>query len=330
MQFNQLKRREFITLLGGATAAWSVATRAQQSAMPVIGFLHPESDTFPDRLRNFRQGLKETGYVEGENVAILHRWAESQAERLPELAADLARRQVAAIAAVGHAATLAAKAITTIPVVFLVSEDPVRLGLVASLARPGGNLTGVNFLAAELAAKRLDLLRELVPTAVRVAVLVNPANAATSETTLRDVASAGRGMGLQILVHKANTDREIDGAFDTFARERPDALFVAPGPFFLSRRIQLVHLASRHAVPATYELREFTEVGGLMSYGPSVADALRQVGAYTGRVLNGAKPADLPVVQSSKFALTINAQIARMLGLTVPSTLLATADAVIE
>ena len=326
-----MRRREFVTLLGGGTAAaWPLTARAQQPAMPVIGFLHPESDTFQDRVRNFRQGLKESGYVEGENVAIVYRWAESQADRLPGLVADLERRQVAAIAAVGHAATAAAKAITTIPVVFLVSEDPIRLGLVASLARPGGNLTGVNFFAAELVPKRLDLLRELVPTAVRVAVLVNPDNATTSETTLRDVASAGRGMGLQILVHKANTGREIDAAFDTFAHERPDALFVAPGPFFLSRRVQLVHLASRHAVPATYELREFTEAGGLMSYGPSVTDALRQVGVYPGRILRGAKPADLPVVQSSKFALTINAQIARMLGLTVPPTLLATADEVIE
>jgi putative tryptophan/tyrosine transport system substrate-binding protein len=325
-----VRRREFITLLGGAAVAWPLAARAQQPAMPVIGFLHPESDTFPDRLRNFRQGLKETGYVEGENVAIVYRWAESQVDRLPELVADLEHRKVAAIAAVGGAATLAAKAITTIPVVFMVNEDPVRLGLVASLGRPGGNLTGVNFFAAELAAKRLDLLRELVPTAVRIAVLVNPANATTAETTLRDLASAGRGMGLQILVHKTSTSREIDAAFDTFARERPDALFVDPGPFFLNRRIQLVHLASRHAVPATYELREFTEVGGLMSYGPNVADGLRQLGAYTGRILKGAKPADLPVVQSSKFALTINAQIARMLGLTVPPTLLSIADEVIE
>jgi putative ABC transport system substrate-binding protein len=325
-----VKRRDFIRLVGGAAAAWPLAAHAQQPAMPVIGFLHPESDAFPDRLRNFRQGLKQTGYVEGENVAIVYRWAESQVDRLPELVADLVRRQVAVIAAVGNAATLAAKAITTIPIVFTVNEDPVKLGLVDSLARPGGSLTGVNFFAAELAAKRLELLRELVPTAARVAVLVNPSNATTAETTLRDVASAARAMGLQILIHKTSTSREIDAAFDTFVRERPDALFVDPDPFFVSRRIQLVHLASRHAVPATYGLREFAEVGGLMSYGPSVADAYRQVGTYTGRILKGAKPADLPVMQSSKFALAINAPIARMLGLTVPPTLLATADEVIE
>ena len=279
--------------------------------MPVIGFLYPTSpDTIADRLRGFRQGLKDTGYVEGENVTIEYRWAENQFDRLPALAADLVRRQVAVIAAIGNAASaLAAKAATTtIPIVFLVTEDPVRLGLVASLARPGGNLTGINFFNGELTAKRLEFLRELVPGATRVAVLVNPANASTTETTLRDVEAAARAMGLQIQVFNASTSREIDAAFATFVRERPDALFVGPDPFFNSRRVQLANLASRHALPATYSVRDYAEVGGLMSYGANIADAYRQVGVYTGRILKGAKPADLPVVQATKFELVINAR----------------------
>ena len=272
---------------------------------------------FADRLRGFRQGLKDTGYVEGENVAIEYRWAENQIDRLPELAAELVRRRVAVIAATGGPpSALAAKAATTtIPIVFIVGEDPVRLGLVASLARPGGNLTGINFFSGELTAKRLELLRELVPGATRVAVLVNPANAANTETTLRDVEAAARAMGLQIQVLNASTSREIDAAFATFVRERPDALFVGGDPFFNSRRVQLAHLAARHAIPATYSGRDYAEAGGLMSYGTNLADAYRQVGVYAGRILKGAKPADLPVVQATKFELVINAQTARMLGL---------------
>jgi putative ABC transport system substrate-binding protein len=299
----------------------------------VVGFLNPTSpDTNADRLRAFRQGLKETGYVEGENVTVEYRWAENQLERLPVLVADLVRRKVTVIAVTGGVApALAAKAATTtIPIAFSVSEDPVRVGLVASLAQPGGNLTGVNFFLAELTAKRLELLRELVPAATRVTVLLNPANTATTESTLRDMGPAARAMGLQIQALKASTSREIDAAFATFGQERPDLLFVNGDPFFLSRRMQLAHLASRHAVPAIYALRDYAEVGGLMSYGTNLTDAYRQVGAYVGRLLKGAKPADLPVVQSSKFELVINHQTARMLGLTVPPTLLAIADEVIE
>jgi putative tryptophan/tyrosine transport system substrate-binding protein len=325
-----MRRREFITLLGGA-AAWPLAARAQQPAMPVIGFLDPRSpDDVTDRLRAFRQGLKETGYVEGENVAIEYRWAENQIDRLPSLAADLVRRQVAVMAVPGSTAPAVAKAATsTIPIVFIVAEDPVRLGLVASLARPGGNATGINFFNAELGGKRLELLRELVPAATRVAVLVNPADDAT-ETTLRDVEAAARGMALKTQVLNARTSREINAAFDTFMQERPDVLFVSIDSFLTSRRIQIVQLAARHTVPAVYGQRLFAEVGGLMSYGSNIADAWRQAGGYAGRILKGAKPADLPVVQASKFELVINAETARMLSLTVPPTLLALADEVIE
>jgi putative ABC transport system substrate-binding protein len=326
-----MKRREFITLLGGA-ATWPLAARAQQPAMPVIGYLDPRSpDAIGDHLRAFRQGLAETGYVVGENVAIEYRWAENQADRLPVLAAELARRRVSIIAAVPAVSAIAAKAATTkIPIVFIANQDPVSLGLVASLARPSGNLTGINIFTAELTAKRLALLRELVPEAARVGVLVNPTHATSAESTLRDVAAAARTSGLQIVVLNASTSLEIEASFASFMRERPDALFVAADAYFYTRRVQLTHLASRHAVAATYAQRAFAEAGGLMSYGTNIMDAYRQIGVYAGRILKGAKPAELPVVQSSKFELVINAPTARMLGLTVPPSLLATADDVIE
>jgi putative ABC transport system substrate-binding protein len=328
-----VKRREFISLLGGAATAWPLAARAQQPALPVIGFLHIQSpEAFADPLRAFRQGLKEAGYVEGENVAIAYRWAENQIDRLPALATDLVSRQLAVIVATGGppAAFAAKAATTTIPIVFNIGDDPVKLGLVASLARPDGNLTGINFFAEELVAKQLGFLRELVPAATRVAVLVNPANATTTNNTLKDAESAARSMGLQIQVLNASTNREINEAFATIARARPDVLFVAGGPPFSSRRVQLVQLAARYAVPAIYVVRQNVEIGGLMSYGASLTDAYRQVGVYTGRILKGAKPVDLPVVQATRFELVINAETARMLGLTVPPSLLATADEVIE
>jgi putative ABC transport system substrate-binding protein len=326
-----LKRREFITLLGGA-AAWPLAARAQQPAMPVVGFLDPRSPGTTDHLvRAFQQGLKDTGYVDGENVTVAYSFADGQFDRLPELAAELVRRRVAVIFASAIASALAAKAATaTLPIVFIVAEDPVRRGLVTSLARPGGNLTGINFLTSELVAKRLELLRDLVPAATRVVVLVNPTNAISTETTLRDVETAARAMGLQIQVFNASTGHEINLAFAAFVRDRPDALFVGLDPFFTSRRVHLATLATRHVVPMTSGNREIVEAGGLMSYGANIVDAYRQIGAYTGRILKGAKPADLPVVQASKFELVINAQTARMLGLTVPPTLLSTADEVIE
>ena len=326
----KMKRREFITLLGSAAIAWPLAARAQQPAMPVIGFLSPlELGSGGHLLDAFRRGLAETGNVEGQNVAIEYRLAGDRLDRFPELAADLVRRQVSAIAASGSGAAVAAKAATqTLPIAFSVPEDPVKLGLVASLARPGSNATGINFFTAEVNAKRLGLLRELVPAAVRVAMLMNPSNTINTSSTLAEVEP--RGMGLQMQIFNASTSREIDAAFAALVPARPDALFVAPDGFFTSRRVQLAALAARHALPATYSVRDFVEVGGLTSYGASLTDAYRQLGVFTGRILKGAKPADLPVVQSTKFELVINAQIARMLGLTVPDKLLATADEVIE
>jgi putative ABC transport system substrate-binding protein len=325
-----MKRREFITLLGGAVAAWPLKARAQQPAMPVIGFLHPSSPE-PYRLRAFRQGLKDASFVEGDNVSIEYRWADNQLDRLPALAAELAQRRVSVIATAGPPAIFAVKAATTaIPIIFLVGEDPVKLGLVTSLSRPGGNLTGINFLAVEVAAKRLGLLRELVPGATRIAVFVNPANVSVAEAVLRDIPEAARVIGLQTNFINAGTIGEIDAAFATLASERVDALFLANDPFFIDRRVQLAQLAARHSLPSIGQDRLYAEVGGLISYGANLGDAYRQVGVYTGRILKSAKPAELPVVQSTKFELVINASTARMLRLAVPQTLLALADEVIE
>jgi len=326
-----MNRREFITLLGGA-AAWPLAARAQQPAMPIVGFVTGRSPEESARLgAAFRKGLNQTGYVDGQNVMVEYYWLEGQYNRLPSLMADLVSRRVAVIVTLVNVAALAAKAATTTtPIVFLVSEDPVRLGLVASLARPGGNMTGVNVLFAELVAKRLGLLHDLVPKAVRVVVLVNPANTVNAEATLREIPEAARGLGLQIQVINASTSREIDAAFATVVRERADALFVAPDAFLISRRVQLATLAARHAIPATYASREVVEVGGLMSYGTDIVDMYRQAGVYTGQIVKGAKPADLPVLQSTKFEFVINLQTARALGLEVPPGLLTAADEVIE
>jgi putative ABC transport system substrate-binding protein len=329
-----MRRRNFIVLLGSTAVAWPRAARAQQhQAMPVIGFLDARlPDAMADRLRGFRKGLGEAGYVEGDNVTILYRWEENKVDRLPELAAELVRRRMAVIIGSGGIpAMMAAKAATaTIPVIFIVSEDPVRLGLVKSLARPEGNLTGINFFNSELVAKQLELLRELVPQAASVGVLVNPASPNTFDATLRDIEPAARAMGLQIKIMRASTDREIDAAFATLAQERADALFIANDAFFNSRRVQLVQLAAHHRLPAIYSGREYSEIGGLISYGTNIGDAYRQVGLYAGRILKGTKPSDLPVVQSSKFELVINHQTARTLGLSVPDKLLVAADEVIE
>jgi putative ABC transport system substrate-binding protein len=327
-----MRRREFITLLGGA-AAWPLAARGQKPEIPVIGLLdNRAAETTVDRLRAFHHGLRESGYVEGENVSIVYRWADGDNRRLPELAADLVRRQVAVIAATGGtpAAQAAKAASATIPIVFAVPEDPVGLGLVASLSRPGGNLTGVNFFNAEVAAKRLELMRELVPAAKRVAVLVNPTNAANTEANLRQLQPAAQALQVQIEMVRAASSREIDMAFAAMARERPDVLFVVGDALFNSRRLQLALLAARHALPACYPSRDYPASGGLMSYGTDVTDAFRQVGVYVGRLLKGARPTDLPAVQAAKFQLVINAQTARLLDLTVPPQLLARADEVIE
>jgi putative ABC transport system substrate-binding protein len=324
-----MRRREFIGGLGSA-AAWPVAARAQQPAVPVVAVLGARAAE--RRLAAFNKGLSETGYVDGQNVRVEYHWLEDQYDRVPALIADLVRRRVAVIATpVNTVGSIAAKRATaTIPIVFGVGGDPVKLGLVASLARPGGNATGINFFNQEVDAKRLGLLHQMVPTAVRIAVLVNPANAPTAETTLRAVQEAARLIGLQINVLNARTSRDIDAAFATLARERADALFVAGDTFFGARRVQIVTLAARERIPAAYAGRDNVEVGGLMSYGTDLADTLHQVGVYTGNILKGAKPADLPVVQATKFEFVINRQTARALGIEVPETLLATADEVIE
>jgi putative ABC transport system substrate-binding protein len=326
-----IRRRDFITLLGGAVVAWPLAAHAQQPAMPVIGFLSSSAPV--DRasyLAAFRQGLREPGYIEGQNVAIEYRWAQDQAERLPDLAADLVRRQVTVIAAHDTPSSIVAKAATTtIPIVFASGSDPVKLGLVVSLNRPGGNITGVTFVVAELGAKKLGLLHELQPGAVRVGVLVDP-NFAPTQSFVSDVQAAALSIGKQIEVLEAPTGRDIDIAFARFTQRPIDALVVGPGPLLDNRRVQLATLAAYHRVSAIYPLREHVLAGGLMSYGTSITGAYRQAGVYTGRILKGEKPADLPVIQSSKFEFVINLNTARAFGLSFPPGLLAIADEVIE
>jgi putative ABC transport system substrate-binding protein len=329
-----VKRREFITFFGGAAVAWPLAARAQQPALPVVGFINPGSpDSSAPRVAAFRKGLNETGTVEDQNVTVEYYWMKGQYDRLPALMADLVRRQVAVIATLGNTpAARAAKAATaTIPIVFGVAGDPVQLGLVASLARPGGNATGINFFVQEVAAKRLRLLHDLVPKAVRVAMLVNPANASVAAFTLQDVQQAAPALGLQIpIILNATTIAEIDAAFASLARERPDALFVVPDGFFYSRRGQFATLTARDRIPAAYWSRDMVAAGGLMSYGTDNTDMFHQVGVYTGKILKGAKPADLPVLQSTKFEFVINLQTARALGIEVPPAVLSIADEVIE
>jgi len=326
-----MRRRQFMTLLAGAATAWPLAARGQQPAMPVVGFVNAGSSDAP-LAAAFRRGLNEAGYVEGQNVLVEYYWLDGQFDRLPALMGDLVSRRMAVIATpLGNLAAQAAKAATTtIPIVFSVGEDPVKLGLVASLARPGGNATGINFFAQEITAKRLGLLHELVPKAARIAVLINPANSATAESTLRDIPEAARAIGLQIQVLDASTSREIETAFATVVRDQADALFVAGDVFFSSRRVQFATLAASYRIPAAYAGRFFVEVGGLMSYATDRADTLRQVGDYTGRILNGAKPADLPVLQSTKFEFVINLQTARALGIEVPNSIQLLADELIE
>src|SRR5215467_10028279 len=332
MRFNRLKRRDFISLLGGTAAAWPRIARAQQPAMPVVSFVSGRSSDGSARFASaFQKGLTEIGYVEGQNVRMEYHWLEGQYHRVPSLMADLVRRRVAVIAVTGNDAAEAAKAATaTIPIIFGVTEDPVKLGLVNSIARPGGNATGINFLFTEIVAKRLGLLHELVPKAVRIDVLVHPANTLMAEATVREVQEAARAIGLEIAVLNASTSREIEAAFANLVRDRADALFVAPDGFFASRRVQFAILAAHHRIPVSYFLREFVEVGGLTSYGTNILDVLRQVGIYTGQILKGAKPADLPVVQSTKFEFVINSQTARLLGIEVPNALQLLADEVIE
>jgi putative ABC transport system substrate-binding protein len=328
-----MRRRDFITLAGGVAAAFPVAARAQQAALPVVALIHGTSPDDAARVAvPFRKGLAETGFLDGQNVVVEYHWLDGQYDKLPSLMAEVARRRVTMIATPGSTpAALAAKAATgTIPIVFGLAEDPTRLGLVASLAHPAGNATGINFLNTELVGKRLGLLHDVVPKANRIAVLVNPANVLNTEATLRDISEPARTLGLQIRVLNAGTSRDIDAAFGTLAQEPADALFVANDGFLTSRRVQFAILGTRYAIPAAYPSRAFVEAGGLMSYGTDVTDMYRQVGAYAGRILKGAKPAETPVIQSSKFELVINLAAARALGLTVPGDVLSIADDVIE
>jgi putative ABC transport system substrate-binding protein len=325
-----VRRRAFITLLGGA-AAWPLAVRAQQPAMPIVGLVGGGGGDIATRyVAAFRKGLNETGIIEGQNATVEYHWLEGQYDRLPSLMADLARR-VAVIATPSNPASIAAKAATaTIPIVFGVGEDPVKLGLVVSLARPGGNATGINIFNVEVATKRLGLLHELLPKSVRIAVLVNPANATSAEFTLRYIPEAVRALGLQSLVLNASTSEQIDAAFATLLRERVDALFVAADAFFISRRAQFATLTARDRIPAAYADREIVEAGGLMSYGTDFTDMFRQVGVYVGRILKGEKPSDLPVVQAAKFALVINLKTAKALGIEIPISMQLLADEMIE
>ena len=327
-----MRRRDFVRAIVGSATAWPLTARAQQPAIPVIGYLDSRSpEAVQNRLRGFHQGLKEAGYIEGENVTILYRWADDRLDRLPLLAAELVSRSVAAIFTSGTPSALAAKAATTtIPIIFVLGVDPVQLGLAASLSRPDRNLTGIDAVTAQIGAKRLEVLHDLLPKVTRIGVLVNPADAGTTEAQLTDIEAAARTMGLQIKVYNADTGAEIDAAFEAMGRDPPDAVMVGVSAFLNGRRVQLAHLATFYRLPAIYGVRDFVEVGGLISYGGDIIDAYRQAAHYVGRILKGTKPAELPIVKADKLELVINAQTARMLGLTVPSSLLSRADEIID